>query len=76
MADVELTRSADDRRAYVLEGIGTLRFEGLTSPRPTAEAGGTAWEIAPRGRWRGAIEATDVAGTVVGSFEPRGGLHR
>ena len=42
MADLELTRSRDDRRLYELAGLGTLRLEGLFSRRATAEAGGVA----------------------------------
>jgi hypothetical protein len=76
MAELELTRSPDDRRLYALQGVGTLRLEGLTASRATAEADGRTWQLAPRGRWRGDVEATDAAGTAVGEFEPRGGLHR
>ena len=71
MTDLELTRSRDDRRRYALEGVGTLRLEGLGSRRATAEAGGEAWSIARRGLWRTRIEAADAAGAAVGAFEPR-----
>ena len=75
MIDLELTRSSEDRRLYVLEGIGTLRLEGWASRRATAQAGSDSWRIARRGFWQRVIEATDGAGTAVGSFEPRT-LHR
>jgi len=71
MADLELTRSRDDRRLYELAGLGTLRLEGLFSRRATAEAGGVAWSLHRVGFWRTAIDATDAAGTVVGTFDPR-----
>ena len=29
MADLELTRTQGDRRVYALEGVGTVRLEGL-----------------------------------------------
>jgi hypothetical protein len=71
MADLELTRTPDDRRLYALEGVGTLRLEGFASRRATAEAGTRAWSIIRRGFWQREIQATDAAGTVIGEFEPR-----
>ena len=71
MAELELTRSPDDRRLYVLDGVGTLRLEGWASRRATAATGADSWRFARRGFWQRAIEATDAAGTTVGSFEPR-----
>jgi hypothetical protein len=71
MADLELTRSREDRRLYELAGLGTLRLEGPFSRRATAEAGGVAWSLHRVGFWRTAINATDAAGTVVGTFDPR-----
>jgi hypothetical protein len=71
MADLELTRSPDDRRLYVLDGVGTLRLEGWGSRRATAAAGADSWRFARRGFWQRAIEAADAAGVTVGSFEPR-----
>lgn len=72
MAELELTRAPGDRRLYVLEGVGTLRLEGLASRTATAAAGGAGWRISRRGFWQRVIEATDAAGAVVGEFEPRG----
>lgn len=71
MTELELTRTADDRRLYALEGVGTLRFEGWTSRKATAEAGGDAWRFARRGFWQRSGEAVDGAGVTVGAFEPR-----
>jgi hypothetical protein len=73
--ELRLTRSQDDRRVYVLEGVGTLRLEGFSSRRATAEGGGRHWRFAGRGFLQRVIEATDEAGAVVGEFEPRS-LHR
>jgi len=71
MADLELTRANDDRRLYVLDGVGTLRFERrFGGRRATAEAGGRSWRLETR-LWRRAVEATDESGSVVGSFDPR-----
>jgi len=71
MADLELTRSREDRRLYELAGLGTLRLEGMFSRRATAEAGGVAWSLRRVGFWRTAIDASDAAGNVVGAFDPR-----
>ena len=81
MAELELKRTRDDRRLYAIDGVGTLRLEGLTSRRATADATGDgSWQIARTGFWQRAIEATDAAGTTLGRFEPhtlrRGGTLR
>jgi hypothetical protein len=71
MPDLRLTRTADDRRLYALESVGSLRFEGWTSRRATAEAAGDSWRFARRGFWGRGMEAVDAAGVAVGAFEPR-----
>ncbi len=72
MADLELTRTPGDRRLYVLESVGKLRFSGFASRTATAEAGGSKWRIVRRRFWRRVIQATDEMGSAVGEFEPRG----
>jgi hypothetical protein len=71
MAELELTRSRDDRRLYEIEGVGRLRLGGFLSRGATAEAGAAGWSFDRRGFWQATIEATDAAGAVVGSFDPR-----
>jgi hypothetical protein len=71
MPELELTRTPNDRRLYVLEGVGTLRLEGFGSRTATAEADGKSWRLARRRWWQRSIQATDALGTVVGEFEPR-----
>ena len=71
MGKLELTRSPDDRRLYVLEGVGTLRLEGWGSRAARAEAGSHAWQLARRGILGTCVEATDAAGTVAGRFDTR-----
>jgi hypothetical protein len=71
MAELELTRSRDDRRLYEIAGVGTLRFGGLFSRRATAEAGAAAWSFDRRGVWQTTIEASDATGAVVGLFAAR-----
>ncbi len=69
--DLELTRTRGEGRVYALEGVGTLRLQGLFARAATAEADGTRWQITRRGFWRRRIEAIDVTGTAVGEFDPR-----
>jgi hypothetical protein len=72
MTELELTRAPDDRRLYRLEGIGTVRSEGLFGRGATAEVDGRSWHFDRRGLWQRVMEATDAAGTVVGEFVPNG----
>ena len=71
MADLGFKRTPHDRRLYALEGVGTLRLQGLASRTAIADAGDTSWRIARRGFWQRRIDATDAEGRVVGEFEPR-----
>jgi hypothetical protein len=71
MSELRLTRARGDRRSYTLERVGTLRFEGLTSGRATAEAAGLRWRLGRSGLLWHSIEAIDASGTVVGRFERR-----
>lgn len=71
MIELALTRSSGDRRRFELDGIGTLRLGGWASRWATAEAGERRWGLARRGLWRSRIEATDPAGSVVGTFVGR-----
>ena len=71
MIELELTRTQEDHRRYLLEGVGTLRLEGLFSRNATAETGNEYWDFARRGLWQRVIQATDALGTVVGEFVPR-----
>jgi hypothetical protein len=71
MVELELTRVPGDRRLFALAGVGTLRLRGLASRAATATVAETTWEIGHPRFWSGDIEATDAAGTTVGSFEPR-----
>jgi hypothetical protein len=71
VTELELTRSRDDRRTYVVDGVGSLRLEGWLSRRASAEAGAGSWAFARRGMLRATMEATDAAGAEVGFFDPR-----
>ena len=72
MGELELTRTAGDRRLYALDGVGTVRLKGWASLGASADAKGRSWEFARRGLWRPVVEATDAAGTPVGRFSARG----
>ena len=71
MIERELTRTQEDHRRYLLEGVGTLRLEGLFSRNATAETGNEYWHFARSGFWQRVMQATDALGTVVGEFVPR-----
>ncbi len=71
MPELELTRSREDRKLYVLDGIGTLQLQGWMSRTATAEADGRRWEIARRGIFTSIFEATDASGAIVGEFRGR-----
>ena len=71
MPDLKLTRDPEDRRRYVLDGVGALRLEGWGRRRATLDAAGRSWQATPVGFWKRRIEATDAAGSPVAHFEPR-----
>jgi hypothetical protein len=72
MPDLDLTRNPDDRRLYDLHSVGSIRIGGLFSRAATAtDAGGASWSFDRPSLWRRTIEASDAAGTVIGSFDPR-----
>jgi hypothetical protein len=80
MIELELTRSPDDRRLYILGRAGTLRLGGLFSRNATAAVGGESWHFGRAGFLRRVTQATDTRGNVVGEFVPRdlrrgGSLH-
>jgi hypothetical protein len=68
--DLVLERAADDRRRYVIDGVGSVRLEGLFTRSGIAEAAGASWRFATRGLLRRVVVATDVSGTEVGRFDP------
>jgi len=72
MIELELTRTPGDRRTYAIDGIGTLRLEGLWSRRATAEAARTSWHIISSGLWKRTLHSTDAMGRVAGEFKAAG----
>jgi hypothetical protein len=71
MPELELTRSREDRKLYILDGVGTLRLQGWLSRTATAEADSRSWEIGRRGVFTAVFEATDASGTTAGEFRGR-----
>ena len=69
---LELTRTAGERRRYVLDGVGALRLDGVLSPGATAETATGQWRFGPRGLWQRQVEAVTAAGTWAGEFAPHG----
>jgi hypothetical protein len=43
LANPALRRTAEDRRLYALDGVGTLRLEGIAGRMATAVAGAESW---------------------------------
>jgi hypothetical protein len=71
MQELELTRTANDRRTYELAGLGTIRLPSIFARGPAvATAAGASWQLERRFWSRGAF-ATDNAGSLVGEFQPR-----
>lgn len=67
-----LSRVAGQRRAYVLEGVGTLQMKGWTMRAATATAGELSWQIARRGVIHPVFQAADSAGDIKGALNHRG----
>jgi len=72
VTELELTRSAQDRRTYLLGDLGSIRLEGLFSRSAVAEAAGQTWRFVRRGVLTSRAEAIDAAGLSAGTFEPPG----
>ena len=66
MPRLELTRSAEDKKLYVLPGVGELRVGRWPSRDVEAHAGGQTYTFAPRGPSRRVPTATDAFGAEVG----------
>ena len=71
MRELQLIRSADDKRRLDLHGVGSVRFENMWGTKLCLSAPGHVdWRIA--GRWRrGATTATDATGAVVATLVGR-----
>jgi hypothetical protein len=66
MARLALTRSPEDRKLYVLPGVGELRVARWPGKAVEATAGGRTYTFAPRGQEHRVPTATDAFGAEVG----------
>lgn len=77
VTELELTRSRDDRRLFVLEGVGALRAGGWFSRGAEARAEDGRWWTLTRPRMLSAVTvARDAAGAEVGRYTPRSAVRR
>ncbi len=70
--ELALTRSPDDRRTYLLDGVGSVRVGGWLGGPGVIDVAGERWEVRRRGLWRRVTEVEDARGAVVGRFGPQG----
>jgi hypothetical protein len=63
--ELVLTRDLDDRRRFVLPGVGEVRVSGLFKPRIALHTPRGAWMFGGKLGLRSTIEVTDAAGTTV-----------
>lgn len=71
MPELQLTRTPGDRRLYALDGVGTVRLQGMWSRAATAEADQRSWWLERTGLLRPTAEASDAAGSRIGHFTPK-----
>lgn len=69
MVELELTRTAQDRRTYALPGVGTVTVRGIFSSGATIVAGGRRWEVTREHFWSGALRLV-ADGQQAGRFRP------
>jgi hypothetical protein len=73
MPELELIRSRDDHKLYVLPGVGNLRVGGwLSGRRVAASTGGEAYVFDKRGLFSSVFTAIEAeGGAAVAEFRPR-----
>ena len=78
MREGTLTRSAEDRRRFELEGYGWLRSEGwLTHKAGAGATSGAGWRFEPQGWTGGRAEALDAtSGLPVGVYRRTGSFRQ
>lgn len=68
---LELRRLPNERNAYQLGDVGTVRRHWPGWRSTVAEAGNRRWTFAASGIWKSQLRATDHLGMVVGEYLPR-----
>ena len=77
MTTIELAQAADDKHRFDLPGVGSVRHLKRTSfDSELCTLENTCVQAAMKGVWQPKAEATDAAGTVIGSYEPTAKLSR
>jgi hypothetical protein len=72
MPELELIRTRDDRKLYVLPGVGNLRVGGWLSRKVEASTGGEAYIFDKRGLFGSVFTAAEAdGGAPVAEFRPR-----
>src|SRR4051794_14231990 len=69
MAELQLTRTPDERRTYALGDVGPVPLEGLLPRKGTGGAGGRAWRFLTRGLFERRVDAVDESGGASGTFQ-------
>lgn len=76
MAELRLRRDSEDRKRYVLEGVGELRLGRWYRRGATISSNsGASWELTSSG-WSSAVTAIDAEGREAATYRPRGALKR
>jgi hypothetical protein len=76
MHELRLRRDRDDRKRYVLEGVGEMRVGEWYERGATLSAtSGESWRVKPA-NWTSSVTATASSGARVASYEPRGAFKR
>jgi hypothetical protein len=72
MREVQLIRSAEEKRRLDLDGVGTVRFENMWGTKLCVSAPGRGdWRINARTRRGAPLAATDTTGAVVATVVGR-----
>jgi hypothetical protein len=76
MAELRLRRDREDRKRYVLDGVGELRLGRWYRRGATISSdSGASWELRSSG-WSSVVTATDAGGREAATYRPRGALKR
>ena len=69
MRELQLIRSAEDKRRLDLDGVGSVRFENIWATKLCVSAPGRVdWRIGGRARRGAPLTATDATGAVVATL--------
>lgn len=75
MAELRLRRDSEDRKRYVLEGVGELRLAKWYRRGAVVSSDDGRWELSSRA-WSPGVTATDAGGAEAATYQPRGAFKR